>query len=289
MRCTGSNLSAGWRYPGGTWYTAGGAFGASFTTATIAYGNDVYSGYEMYGRWANMKVFDAHLTPEQIEVELAQYVPKHPNCISWYPCLPGATERLKDYAGAVNLTEGGTLSDDAPPPIGWGTTRSGLLLPTEAAAGGTEYNITGDITVSVGITSTMAYASNRSVIGSVTVPVTVSASLAANFNESITGSITVPITIAATLGVGHSILGSIIVSISIAAATAVYQEALEGFRWRNDDQDEDQATWAQLQDVLHTVDADGTTRIRIIVRSPTGGQYQLECAKDGTENWFKVE
>lgn len=39
----------------------------------------------------------------------------------WSPCFPGATERARDYSGnGRNWTENGTLTDEDPPPIGWG-------------------------------------------------------------------------------------------------------------------------------------------------------------------------
>ena len=66
-------------------------------------------------------------------------------------------------------------------------------------------------------------------------------------------------------------------------------QTLEGYRWVNDDGSESAATFAQVQDVQHTIAVDGTARIRMIVQAPDGGQYQFECAKDGTEDWFKVD
>jgi hypothetical protein len=77
--------------------------------------------------------------------------------------------------------------------------------------------------------------------------------------------------------------------VPVAITAAELEETLEGFRWRDDDGNEGAATWAQVQDVNHTVDVNGVARLRIIIQAPSGGQYQLECALDGTENWFKIE
>jgi len=77
-------------------------------------------------------------------------------------------------------------------------------------------------------------------------------------------------------------------AIPVRTVSALTQ-TLEGFRWRDDDGNEAAATWAQVQDVSHAVGEDGTTRLRIVIQAPEGGQYQLDCAEDGTEDWFKVD
>jgi len=81
-------------------------------------------------------------------------------------------------------------------------------------------------------------------------------------------------------------------SIPVPAPTVTVsdlEQTLEGFRWRNDDGSESAATWAQVQDAYHTIGVDGETRLRIVLQAPEGGQLQLDCAKDGTEDWFKVD
>ena len=69
---------------------------------------------------------------------------------------------------------------------------------------------------------------------------------------------------------------------------AAVGEAVEGYQFYNDEGDEDESTEAVSQDVDHVIAVDGTTRIRLLVETPTGGQYRLEAAEDGTENWFPI-
>jgi hypothetical protein len=68
-----------------------------------------------------------------------------------------------------------------------------------------------------------------------------------------------------------------------------WPEAVEGWRWRNDDEDEANATWKDLQDVIVSIAVDGTGRLRIVWQAPQSAAAQLEAAVDGTEDWFKVE
>jgi|SRR3990170_3519287 len=43
------------------------------------------------------------------------------NLYGWWPMFPGSGERTLDYSGnGNNLSENGTLTDEAPPPVGWG-------------------------------------------------------------------------------------------------------------------------------------------------------------------------
>ena len=62
----------------------------------------------------------------------------------------------------------------------------------------------------------------------------------------------------------------------------------EGFRFRNHDGDETAATWAAAQDANHSVTPRGRTRLRFVVQVPEAGQYRLEAAEVGTDNWFIV-
>jgi len=75
-----------------------------------------------------------------------------------------------------------------------------------------------------------------------------------------------------------------------ATGTAIFDTfELEGFRWRDDNGNEITADWLQLQDVNHACEAGTELRIRVIVQIPGVGDYTLECAEDGTEDWFEVE
>jgi hypothetical protein len=67
----------------------------------------------------------------------------------------------------------------------------------------------------------------------------------------------------------------------------------EGFRWRDDDNDEANATWLQSQDVDHSIAAETNIRLRIIVNGqddPDPAQYTLEYKKstDPDTSWRKV-
>lgn len=197
-----NSLKGYWRYPGGTWVTAQ-TTGYNVSEYALTFGCDVYAGYAFLGRFANCKVFNVPLTLPQIEIELLRYTPAFGGCISRYPMLPGATERLRDYQGAVNLTSAGTLTDGPAPPIGWGQAASGLVLP---------------------------------------------------------------------LGVG-------------GAPT----HQLEGYQFYEDDNDKDNSTPWTTEDTNISMVTDEEGRLRLLVEAPTASQYQLECAEDGTSNWFKVE
>jgi hypothetical protein len=81
------------------------------------------------------KVWDAALTQAELELEMARMLPvRYANLHAWYPMFPGATERLVDYFSAgKTLTAGGTLTDEAGPPIGWGFAPQRVSFSTTAA------------------------------------------------------------------------------------------------------------------------------------------------------------
>ena len=63
----------------------------------------------------------------------------------------------------------------------------------------------------------------------------------------------------------------------------------EGFRFRNDDGDEDAATWRQSQDVADTAELDEQIRLRALLNGtgdPASTQYQLEYKQD-SETWWR--
>jgi len=75
-----------------------------------------------------------------------------------------------------------------------------------------------------------------------------------------------------------------------ASGTALFDvQELEGFRWRDDDNNEASATWLELQDVIHSCSPDTELRLRLLIQIPAGGVVQIECAEDGTEDWFVLE
>jgi hypothetical protein len=68
----------------------------------------------------------------------------------------------------------------------------------------------------------------------------------------------------------------------LIALTPVVVEQ-EGFRWRNDDGDEDAATWRQSQDVADTAELDEQVRLRVLLNAsgdPATTQYQLQYKQD---------
>jgi len=73
-----------------------------------------------------------------------------------------------------------------------------------------------------------------------------------------------------------------------ASGTIIDQE---GFRFRNDDGDEDAATWKEAQDTNLTAAKSVNTRLRVILDAtgdPATTQYQLEYRRSG-QLWRKVE
>ena len=111
--------------------------GGSANADRIVIGPDPLSTYYIRGRYAYMKAWAAALTPGEIQLEMAQARPhRTANIIGFWPMFPGSdAERARDYSGQGNhLTAGGTLVDVDTPPVGWGTSRSGLLLPSGGEA-----------------------------------------------------------------------------------------------------------------------------------------------------------
>jgi hypothetical protein len=65
----------------------------------------------------------------------------------------------------------------------------------------------------------------------------------------------------------------------------------EGFRFRNDDGDENAATWKEAQDTNLTAPLDTNLRVRFIVDGtgdPTATQYQLEAKLSTESDYWKV-
>ena len=87
--------------------------------------------------------------------------------------------------------------------------------------------------------------------------------------------------------------GGLVVSPAVINGGGTYTDpvslqALEGFRFFDDDDVEADSTPAQDQDTNHTVALDGTTRLRMLVQAPEGGQYQLEARVKTTGEWVKI-
>ena len=87
------------------------------------------------GRIAYARFYDTNLTLAQLVQE--QYVIRQQWGPAWgfWPIFPGSTERARDYSGnGRNWTEGGTLTDEAEPPISWGGLSNFVQIAAAAPA-----------------------------------------------------------------------------------------------------------------------------------------------------------
>ena len=94
--------------------------------------NDPFS-----GRIHAIKIWNTALTEAEIAQEVYTVAPRKLDSLwGWYPTRPGSGERAKDYSGnGRDWTEGGTLTDDDPPPVSWGG-----RIGRRFRAGATTYN-----------------------------------------------------------------------------------------------------------------------------------------------------
>lgn len=93
------------------------------------------------GRVYAIKYWSAALTLAEIANERPYIWPRRfANLYECWPCLAGATERLRGYVKGRNWTESGTLTDEAPPSVAWGIApQFPQLTPAAAAAGNPWY------------------------------------------------------------------------------------------------------------------------------------------------------
>jgi hypothetical protein len=91
--------------------------------------------------WFNGRLFDAKFwTAALTAAEVVQEVYAiHPvstaSLYGWWPLFPGSGERVRDYSGnGHNWTESGSITDEDPPPVGWGTQTLTILRPATATA-----------------------------------------------------------------------------------------------------------------------------------------------------------
>jgi hypothetical protein len=89
------------------------------------------------GRVAFIKQWSAGLTQAEVQQEMYSGSPKRlANLHTWAPCLPGATERLRNYGGtSVDYTAGGTLTDEDGPPVTFGSSPLTAIEQASAAPG----------------------------------------------------------------------------------------------------------------------------------------------------------
>lgn len=92
----------------------------TFTPAGLYIGNDSIDEF-LDGSCAYAKAWSAELTVAEIQAEMYVGAPRlTTNLYGWWPLLPGATERVKDYSGnGYDWTPGGTLADEAGPAVAW--------------------------------------------------------------------------------------------------------------------------------------------------------------------------
>lgn len=116
---------------------AGGTFDAlqvpnttlSFTTGSIVFSNDTWSSY-LNSEASCIKVWDAILTEAELYQEMYSMLPRRFADLHLYWPLWGSGDTA-DYSGnAKDATVGGTLATADQPPIGYGVTESGLLVPS---------------------------------------------------------------------------------------------------------------------------------------------------------------
>jgi hypothetical protein len=125
IRCSGtgaSDFEGGIYRPGiDTAFIKTNLAGKSFTPTGMWIGNDSLDEW-CNGKYAATKVWNAVLTDAELYREMWTYIPqRHANLNLWSPHFPGASERIRDYgANGYDWTAGGTLSDEAGPPIPWG-------------------------------------------------------------------------------------------------------------------------------------------------------------------------
>lgn len=94
----------------------------SFTPGAILMGSNG-AAYFINGRLAALKIWSGTaLSQAEVQAEMRTIRPHHTtNLYGWYPMFPGASERVRDYSGnGRNLSSGGTLTDEDPPPLSWG-------------------------------------------------------------------------------------------------------------------------------------------------------------------------
>ena len=115
---TGTTLTGYHWTAAGVLQTATATLDASFTPAAFWFGSDSYNEW-VNCRLSHMRLWDVALTQTQLQQEMWRSRPVNLASLNGnWNGYPGATERLRDYGpNARNLTAGGTLTDEAGPPL----------------------------------------------------------------------------------------------------------------------------------------------------------------------------
>jgi hypothetical protein len=123
---------------------------STMTPTILRCGDTVWGGEWWDGRIANLKLWEAQLTLAQIAAERWVMKPQRTaDLYGWWPFMGGSdAERVRDYSGNGNdFTVGGTLTDEAAPPIPWGT--YSIWIPDLGAAGPATLSVSVSDSVSV--------------------------------------------------------------------------------------------------------------------------------------------
>lgn len=190
------------------------------------------------GTAAFVKIYSAVLTQAEIQQEMYSGRPvRTANLNGFYPMWAGSGERAKDYSGNGNdFTEGGTLTDEAGPPIPWASQLE--LAPWYVAAGGTPITINASagaaavdgisslvataITINCNVGSVAGDGISSQVAAAVTVNANPGASEAAGINNQVTAAILVNANpgSADIAGISSQIATAITVTPNLGAAAA---------------------------------------------------------------------
>jgi len=108
---------------------------------------------ELDGRITGLKIWNTALTQDEIKQEANSVRPIHfSDLYGFYPMFPGSGERTRDYGGSgYDFTERGTLTDEDPPPVSWGSSIYLVNYPSSSVISGTTVwgHITGVIETNV--------------------------------------------------------------------------------------------------------------------------------------------
>jgi hypothetical protein len=95
------------------------------------------NGERLDGRCYALKAWSSDLTASEVLQEMNTIRPRRTaNLYGWWPTLPGSGERARDYSGnGHDFTESGTLTDEDPPPVSWGSSSLFVNAPSIVVAG----------------------------------------------------------------------------------------------------------------------------------------------------------
>lgn len=184
--------------------------------AQLDIGNSNGASTYFNGRVFAIKIWDVALTAAEIAQEMNTVAPrKLANLWGWYPTRPGSGERAKDYSGnGRDFTEGGTLTDEDPPPISWGG-----RIGRRFRAGATTYN------QAVAGTLTSAGALTRQTGKTLAGTLTSAGALVRRTTKVLAGTLT---SAGALIKQAHKVFGGTLTSSGALTAARVFLKAIGG-------------------------------------------------------------